>query len=58
MIISIRLEYLKPYTVCKLFVLDRNTYYHISILKKTLKQQLHKNVNINVQCTRFPNFLE
>ena len=38
----------------KLFVLDRNTWYYITG-QKTLKKQLHKNVNTNVQWMQFPN---
>ena len=42
-----------PTTVYKLLVLDRDTWYNLIERKKIEKQ--HKNVNINVQRTGFPN---
>ena len=54
--------------MCKLFVLDRNTWNHITVQKKknnkkkTKKKQqnkkkLHKNANMNIQWMQFPNLL-
>ena len=40
--------------VCKLFVFDRNTSYHITVSKNKSKKQ-HINVNINLQCMKFLN---
>ena len=36
-IISIRYKYLKHTTVYKLFLLDKHTWYHMTVYKKTLK---------------------
>ena len=33
---------MKPYNSMQLFVLDRNTCYHITVCKKIFKKQLHK----------------
>ena len=44
-IIDVWLEYLR--TVCKLFVLDRNIWYHITVYNK----------NINLQSMQFLNLL-
>ena len=41
--------------VCKLFVLDKNTWYHINVYKKFIRNNYAKN--INVQWTWFPNLL-
>ena len=41
-------------TVCKLFVLDKNTYKHIT-LPKNLKNNYSRNVNINLQWMQFLN---
>ena len=41
-------------TVCKLFVLDKNTWY-ITVYKKVSLKELHKITNINVQCMQFPD---
>ena len=30
--------------LCKLFVLDRNTWYYVTMSKKSLKKQLHKKL--------------
>ena len=38
----------------KSFILDRNTWYHITMCKKLLNNYT-KNVNINIQCIWFPN---
>ena len=45
-----------PTILYKLFVWDKNTLYRITVCnKKSLKKQLEKIANINVQCTRFLN---
>ena len=54
-IICIWLEYLKPKNVQKLFVLWRNTFYQVTVILKYDKKYLHKNANMRVQRTRFPN---
>ena len=33
---------------------DWNTWYHLPVLKKTLKKQLHKKLDINLQWIQFP----
>ena len=40
-IINIRSEYLKP--VCKLFVLDRNIWYLVTVCKKILTEKFFKS---------------
>ena len=42
-------------TVCKLLILDRNTWYHITMCRKLLRNNYTKNVDINVQWTQFSN---
>ena len=40
--------------LCKLFVVDKNTWYYHTVCKKTIKKQLHKTcININVQLMIF-----
>ena len=46
MIICVRYKYLKPYNNALLFVLDRNTWYHI-----TMSKQLLSNKKYEYKCT-------
>ena len=41
--------------MCKLFILDEDTWYHIIVCKKHLRNNYRKNLNINVQWMQFPN---
>ena len=39
----------------KLFILDRNSWYHMTVRIKLLNNNIIKNININIQWTHFPN---